>query len=147
VTWTKLQDKKTGKRFLVFNTHFDHIGQIARKESASLLKKKVDSMAGSLPVIITGDFNSKPDDEPIRVLLDNRDPLRFTDTKEISLTPHFGPAGPFNAFQAKEVDSLPIDYIFVKKKIKILKHATLSQTWEGRFSSDHFPVYAKLMLE
>jgi endonuclease/exonuclease/phosphatase family metal-dependent hydrolase len=147
VSWTKFIDKITKKTFFVFNTHFDHIGEVARKESALLLKKEVNAIAGSSPVIITGDFNSKSSDEPIRVLLDKKDPLHFIDSKEISLSAHYGPTGTFNAFQDKETDTLPIDYIFVKKKISVWKHATLSQTWQGRFSSDHFPVFVKLHLD
>lgn len=144
VTWAKFRDIKNKKLFFVFNTHFDHIGQEARRESAMLLKQKVKEIAGSEPVIITGDFNSKPADEPIKIVVDTNDADRFIDTKAISKTPHYGPTGTFNAFASKERDNDPIDYIFIKGKWKVLQHATLSQTWEGRFSSDHFPVFAKI---
>ena len=93
-----------------------------------------------------GDFNSTPADEPIQAVLDKSDPLRFTDTKELSKVPHYGPTGTFNGFQSKEVDDQPIDYIFIKGKWKVLRHATISETWEGRFASDHFAVIAKLLL-
>jgi len=144
VTWAKFKDAKTKKTFFVFNTHFDHIGKEARRESAKLLKQRVKNIAGNDPVIITGDFNSKPSDEPIKVLVDPNDKDKFIDTKSLSVTPHYGPIGTFNAFTSKEVDNEPIDFIFVKGKWKVLQHATLSQTWGGRFSSDHFPVFAKL---
>jgi len=142
VTWAKFSDIKTKKLFFVFNTHFDHIGQEARRESAKLLKQKVKEIAGTVHVIITGDFNAKPSDEPIKVLLD--DPNKFTDSKLISITPHYGPEGTFNGFGSKERDKEPIDHIFLKGKWKVLQHATLSQTWGGRFSSDHFPVFARI---
>ena len=144
VTWTKFRELKTKRIFFVFNTHFDHIGQEARRESAKLLKQKVRDIAGNAPVIITGDFNSKPADEPIKILTDVNDKNKFIDTKTISLTPHYGPDGTFNGFASKERDNEPIDFIFIKGNWKVLQHATLSQTWEGRFSSDHFPVFAKL---
>jgi endonuclease/exonuclease/phosphatase family metal-dependent hydrolase len=147
VTWARFRDRKTKKVLYLFNTHFDHIGKIARKESAMLLKEKVAGIAGNTPVIITGDFNATPSDEPIRVLTDTTDARSFTDTKAISVAPHFGPSGTFNAFQSKEISDDPIDYIFAKKKVKVLKHGTLSQTWAGRFSSDHFPVFARIMIE
>ena len=144
VTWAKFKDAKTKKTFFVFNTHFDHIGKEARRESAKLLKQRVKDIAGNEPVIITGDFNSKPSDEPIMVLMDANDANKFIDSKAISKTPHYGPTGTFNAFTSKEVDNEPIDYIFLKGKWKVLQHATLSQTWGGRFSSDHFPVFARI---
>jgi len=144
VTWGKFRDIKTKKVFFVFNTHFDHIGKEARRESARLLKQRTKDIAGSNPVIITGDFNSKPSDDPIKIITDAGDKDHFTDTKSISVTPHYGPDGTFNAFTSKELDNEPIDFIFIKGKWKVLQHATLSQTWNGKFSSDHFPVFVKL---
>ena len=144
VTWAKFKDVASKKTFFVFNTHFDHIGKEARRESAKLLKQKVKEIVGNNPVIVMGDFNSKPSDEPIKVLIDANDPGKFIDTKAISITPHYGPQGTFNAFTSKETDNEPIDFIFLKGKWKVLQHATLSQTWGGRFSSDHFPVFTKL---
>ena len=44
VTWAKLKDLETKKTFFVFNTHFDHIGKVARRESAGMLLKKIDSI-------------------------------------------------------------------------------------------------------
>jgi endonuclease/exonuclease/phosphatase family metal-dependent hydrolase len=144
VTWAKFTDVRTKRTFFVFNTHFDHIGKEARTESARLLKQKVKDIAGNNPVVITGDFNSKPSDDPIQIITESTDKDRFIDTKAVSLTPHYGPQGTFNAFTSKETDNEPIDFIFLKGKWKVLQHATLSQTWGGRFSSDHFPVFAKL---
>jgi len=146
VTWAKFRDTKNKKLFFVFNTHFDHIGQEARRESAKLLKQKVKEIAGNMPTIITGDFNAKPSDDPIKILTDVKDFDHFIDTKAISKTPHYGPAGTFNGFASKERDPEPIDFVFVKGKWKVLQHATLSQSWGGRFSSDHFPVFARLSL-
>jgi len=144
VTWARFKDKISKKIFFVFNTHFDHIGQEARRESAKLIKRRVKEIAGNNPVIITGDFNSHPSDEPIKILMDENDKDKFIDTKAVSITPHYGPLGTFNGFASKERDNEPIDFIFIKGKWKVLQHATLSQTWGGRFSSDHFPVFAKL---
>jgi len=142
VTWAKFKDRQTGKMFFAFNTHFDHMGQEARRESARLLLQKVAAIAGQTPAVITGDFNATPADEPIKVITDNANPLHLTDAKELSATPHYGPTGTFNAFQSKERDDQPIDYIFLKGPWKVKKHATLSQSWDGRFASDHFAVLA-----
>lgn len=144
VTWAEFSDRKTGKTFFHFNTHFDHMGKVARKESAKLLLQKVQEIAGNTPVIVTGDFNAQPTDEPIQVLTDANNPLGLTDTRLVSETPHYGPSGTFNAFGPKEIHDQPIDYIFIKKGFRVLQHATLSQTWKGLFSSDHFPVLVVL---
>ena len=147
VTWAKFKDRVTKKIFFSFNTHFDHIGKIARRESAKLLLQKIHDIAGTTTIIVTGDFNSFPSDEPIQIITDVSNPLHLTDTKFISQQPHYGPTGTFNSFGPKEISNDPIDYIFIRKGIKVLQHATLSQSWQGRFSSDHFPVFARLVMQ
>lgn len=147
VTWAKFKDKRSKKIFFAFNTHFDHMGKIARRESAKLVLQKVKEIAGSTPAVITGDFNAEPTDEPIQVIVDKNNSLRLTDSKELSQTPHYGPTGTFTGFQAKERNDQPIDYIFLKGNWQVLTHATISQTWMGRFASDHFAVMAELLLK
>ena len=142
VTWIKFKDRKTGKTFFHFNTHFDHVGKEARRESAKLLLQKVSEIAGKTTAIITGDFNAFPMDEPIQVIMDKTNPLHLIDAKGISVMPHYGPVGTFNGFGPKEREAKPIDYIFLKGAWKVAKHATISQTWGGRFASDHFSVLA-----
>lgn len=143
-TWAKFQDRKTKRIFFAFNTHYDHIGREARRESSKLLKAKVKQVAGGHPTIITGDFNAQPQDEPIQELTTGDH--RLVDAKTVSVEKHYGPTGTFNAFGPREVASEPIDYIFIKNGVRVLKHGTLSQTWGGRFSSDHFPVFARVVL-
>ncbi len=146
VTWASFRDRRTKKQFIVFNTHFDHMGKVARAESARLLLQKVKEIAGSQPLIVMGDFNATPDQEPIQIIMNEADPLHLIDSKAVSASPHYGPKGTFNGFQSKENSNQPIDYIFIKNGPKVQQHATLSQTWGGRFSSDHFPVFARVII-
>ena len=97
-------------------------------------------------MIVTGDFNSKPSEDPIRILVNENDSMHLVDSRNISELPHYGPGGTFNGFQSKENSEEPIDFIFIRNGIRVIMHATLSQTWKGRFSSDHFPVFARLIL-
>ena len=132
VTWGRFKDKRNGKEFFVFNTHFDHIGKEARKQSARLILQKIKDLAGNRPVILTGDFNANPNDEPIQVITDKENPMHLVDAKSISATPHYGPTGTFSGFGPRERTDQPIDYIFVRNGVTVLKHATLSETWQGR---------------
>jgi dephospho-CoA kinase len=145
VTWGEFQAKSTGKKFFVFNTHFDHLGKIARRESSKLVLRKITEIAGKNPVIMTGDFNATPDDEPIQILIDPSNPERLIDAEKISKKGHYGPYSTFNAFKQEQVGK-HIDYIFVKNGPRCLQHSTHSETWENRFPSDHFPVSAILEL-
>lgn len=139
-TWAKFRDKTTDRVFFVFNTHFDHIGQVARRESALLLIRQVEAIAANYPALLMGDFNATPADEPIKLLSQH-----FSDGKIISLTPHFGPDSTYNGFSNSEKEGMQIDFIFLHgQSWKVLRHATVSQTWGGRFASDHHPVMAEL---
>lgn len=146
VTWARFRDRLTNRVFFAFNTHFDHQGQEARRESALLVLKKLAEIAGDQPVVFMGDFNSRPYDEPIRILCDPAQPMHLQDSKGRSRTPHYGPTGTFNGFQTRERDDDPIDYIFLRGNWLVQRHATLSQSWQGRFASDHFAVIASVTL-
>jgi endonuclease/exonuclease/phosphatase family metal-dependent hydrolase len=41
---------------------------------------------------------------------------------------------------------MKIDFILVKEGIEVLQHGVLSDTWDGRFPSDHLPVLAEVLL-
>jgi len=145
VTWGYFKENKTGKKFYVFNTHFDHLGKIARRESAKLVLKKIKEIAGKSPVILTGDFNATPDDEPIKIILNPEDHDKLIDAEKISKNGHYGPYGTFNAFKSEQLGK-HIDYVFVKNGVSCSQHTTHSETWESKFPSDHFPVSAVLHL-
>ncbi len=145
VTWGKFMHKASKKQFCVFNTHYDHMGKEARRQSSLLLMNKVNTIAAKLPAIITGDFNAGPADEPVKLLTDTQQPFHFTDAEFISQTPHYGPAGTFNGWLTGDLHP-KIDYIYIKGNLGVKKHATISEIWGTRFSSDHFPVLAEVVL-
>ncbi len=138
VTWAKLRDRESGRLLVHFNTHFDHAGVVARRESARLLRSRIETIAGDAPFVITGDFNATPDSEPYRII--TADP-RLRDAYAISRCPHHGPTGTWNAFKAIEAGHR-IDFVFVSPGLEVLQHAALSDTFDGRFPSDHLPVIA-----
>jgi endonuclease/exonuclease/phosphatase family metal-dependent hydrolase len=144
VTWGKFKSKVTGKHFLVFNTHFDHKGIEARKNSAILIRKKIEEMTSdkNLPVILTGDFNLTPDQEPISLIK-----KYLSDSREITEQPPYGPVGTFNSFDWNSPIETRIDYIFVQGGVKVLKYAVLTDSKEKRWPSDHLPVFAKVQLK
>ncbi|WP_199139743.1 endonuclease/exonuclease/phosphatase family protein [Pedobacter sp. ASV12] len=138
-SWVKLYDKANKKEFLVFNTHYDHVGVQARIESAKLLKKKIQEIAPTLPVVFTGDLNVTPETEAIATIKSF-----LTDTKDISVEPPYGPTGTFNAFKWDSPLKDKIDYVFVNKAFKVQKFAVLSDSKDQRYYSDHLPVFVRL---
>jgi len=138
-SWVRLYDKSNKKEFLVFNTHYDHVGVKARIESAKLIKQKIQEIAPKLPVVFTGDLNVTPETEAIATIKSF-----LTDAKEITLEPAYGPEGTFNAFDFNSDLKNRIDYIFVNKGFKVQKFAVLSDSKNKRYPSDHLPVFARL---
>ncbi len=145
VTWAQFEHKASGRRLYHFNTHFDHVGQEARKNSAALILDQIKSNVGDEPLVLTGDFNCIPADIPYRVLTDEQNDERVYDAYFISKTPHHGPASTWTAgFRFPGVPDRRIDYIFIKNNVEVLRHGILSESWSGRLPSDHLPVLATI---
>ncbi|HJR65878.1 MAG TPA: endonuclease/exonuclease/phosphatase family protein [Gemmatimonadaceae bacterium] len=144
-TWARFRDRTTGCTYVHLNTHFDHIGEQARQESARLIRHRLDSLAAGLPVIVTGDLNADPQSVAYRVFtrdtIDGDAPLR--DAFTASRGGHYGPTSTWTAFKAIE-PGRRIDYVLVSAPIPVLTHGILPDSWDGRFPSDHLPVLAAI---
>ncbi|RYF94207.1 MAG: endonuclease/exonuclease/phosphatase family protein [Chitinophagaceae bacterium] len=138
-SWVRLYDKQNKKEFLVFNTHYDHVGVQARINSAILLKQKIQEIAPKLPVIFTGDLNVTPETEAISTIKSF-----LKDSREVTVEPPYGPVGTFNAFKFDSDLRDRIDYIFVNDGFRVQKYGVLSDSKDKRYYSDHLPVFAKL---
>ncbi|MCD8541016.1 MAG: endonuclease/exonuclease/phosphatase family protein [Leadbetterella sp.] len=141
-SWAKFRDRQTRKEFFVFNSHFDHQGVEARRNSGILLVSKMKEIAGKLPVVSMGDFNSTPETEQIRHLS-----MYYNDTFNASEQKPYGPIGTFNAFKYDAPLNDRIDYIFVSENIRVRKYAVLTDSYYQKFPSDHLPVVADLVLK
>lgn len=139
-SWVHLKEIETGVDFFVFNSHYDHEGQDARKNSSLLLLEKIEEIAGNKPVICTGDFNADPESEPIQIIYNDG---RLKDSYLISEQKPYGTEGTFNSFKVDNKYSSRIDYIWVTEGISVLKYGTLNEIQHGHFPSDHYPVMIK----
>jgi len=121
----------------VFNTHFDHVGALARTKSAELILKQVATLNNQqYPVILMGDLNASPSETPVKYLSDALYDIRNTDKFK-------GPDGTFNGF-GKDNANRRIDYIFLSGfKALHAKHLDTTRK-NGRYLSDHFAVLAKI---
>jgi len=144
-TYGLFENKASGNQFWVFNTHLDHIGDIARNKGLELILKKMETLnINKLPVILMGDFNLEPNSEAI-VSLKNK----MNDSREISNEIPYGPEGTFNAFNFESIATKRIDYIFVSnsQEIEVQKYAVLNNSNHLKFPSDHFPVFIQLIFK
>ena len=135
-SWLKLTDKKTKKVLYVFSVHFDHRGVVARRESGKLMVEKIKAIAGSTPAILVGDFNGSPESEWYKTI--NNSSL-LKDAYTFAPKPYVN-NGSFNAFQQNNPSNEIIDHIFITSPFKVSRYGILTDTYHGRFPSDHFPV-------
>lgn len=146
-TWGIFKDKESGKKFFFLNTHLDHMGKIARHEGASLVLEQAHKLAKGLPIIVTGDFNANPDDDPIKVLTDKNDPRFVIHSRDIASL-KYGPEWTFHDYGRIPEDKREwIDYIFVKGNIKVSRNGVLTDTLNSLYPSDHCPVISTLVIQ
>lgn len=134
VTWGYFLDKQTGKHVYCFNTHLDHVGEVARRESVKLITQRIKEIVKDkkAPVFLTGDFNSDINSEifdPLKkVLKQARKDAPVTDSK-----------GTFNGWGSAP-NNIVIDHIFYKNA-KPMVFKTLNENKYGRaLISDHYPI-------
>jgi endonuclease/exonuclease/phosphatase family metal-dependent hydrolase len=146
ITWAKFKDKVTSKIFYHFNTHFDHQGEMARLESANLLNDKVAEIVGKTPAVITGDLNFTPESKGYKILTGGRRNYLF-DAQKISKIDSSGSNITWNDFGNSLEDGYKIDYIFIKNNFEVNKHQIITDTFDGRYPSDHMPVLAEVRIK
>jgi endonuclease/exonuclease/phosphatase family metal-dependent hydrolase len=139
VTWAKLKDLKTKRIFMVVNTHFDHIGTEARKQSALILKKFVAALPAGTPVIVMGDFNITRSEEPYQVMVKKEGTLLIDPAPS-------NPPGTFCNFGVNSMECRAIDYIFNTIEWKSKDYNVITENDGKNYPSDHLPVIVTLNL-
>lgn len=136
------KDLKTKKTFWVFNTHLDHMGELAKTNGILLILSKIAALnTKNDTAFFMGDLNSEPNND--RIIALNK---VMNDCRNITEENPFGPSGTFNGFKHNEPVTELIDYIFISKnsKFKVRKFAVLSDSKDLRYPSDHLPVYVEI---
>lgn len=138
VTWAKLKDKETGKVFYAFNTHLDHVGEVAREQSILLIVKKIDEIVkkDKAPVFLSGDFNSNVNSAIF-------DPLKSIMKDSRAILPESEWIPTYNNF-GNGNDAM-IDYIFYKNA-EVQDFKTLNGDYGKPYISDHYPVMATMKI-
>jgi len=146
--WVEFKDNSTCKTFFVFNTHFDHVGVVARSNSADVIKNKVEEIVGDKPAFIMGDLNCETGSEPTLKLNSYFKQAR-------SLTPSekvYGGIGTFHDYGTKN-PPVQIDYIYLANsdQIMIEQFTTITKVFVMNdyimYSSDHYPVYTTATIQ
>lgn len=139
-TWAVLENKETKEKYVHVNTHLDHIGVEARRNGVELMLKKLDEYS-DIPTVFTADMNIEEGTENY---------LQFVNSGFMYDTKH----------QAKNtvdyltfhnikpsVYNVVIDYIMINNKFSADTYRVVTAGIDGKYVSDHFPIYADLYIK
>lgn len=164
-TWGHFRHKPSGREFLFFNLHMDHVGTTARVESAKLVQQKMKEFGSELPTFLTGDFNVDQTHNSYKEISESgvlADSYNIADLV-------YALNGTFNSYYTTGFTDSRIDHIFVSPRVKVKKYGVLTDTYRSfdendtivaadapseielkgyraRIPSDHFPVMVEVEL-
>lgn len=133
-----LCDKATQQSFVVFNTHLDHVSDEARIKGIAVVLDKI-AQFGNLPAMIMGDFNAEEDSETYRSATESFLDVKYeTENTMTSATyQNWGAA----------LDRNCIDYVMISKTgFSVESYQVVTDTYDGVYPSDHFPLSVHLTL-
>jgi len=137
VTWAVFEDLRAKRRFYYSNTHFPHrdIDEQARVNCANILASRLRARPQEEVLIVTGDFNTDVAGQSHQIL-----------TREAGLKDAWeaaarreGPRGTFHAFKGTPGETR-IDWILFRGPLQPMLAETITDNFNGRYPSDHFPV-------
>lgn len=149
-TVAEVKMKKSGRRIRVFNTHFDHVSPLARTFGAKLILEQIHrfNQTDPLPTIVMGDFNASPNSKAVRLMREN-----LMNYKDVRLQDIYGfldqlIGNTYHGFKGKITQKFkPIDYIFVSNDFEVVTASVNTQSYDGAYPSDHYPISAVLRLK
>ena len=153
-TWVALRDLATGKEIAIGNVHIH--GQRA-EVAVELLVSRMRKAVGQMPLILAGDFNSLPESEAYRRMVD-ADDLGMIDARDVAgevrgqLETFLGPGEAVAAADlANQKPGKPdrplrrIDYVFVTPDMQVDEFELQKPAVKpGFFASDHFPIWVRV---
>ena len=155
-TWGLFKENKSGKTFYFYNLHMDHIGKIARSESAKLILAKIKETGVKIPVVLTGDFNVDQNSDSYKVLQSSHILQDAYTLSKIRLDN----SASFNDYGNRLGSSERIDHIFVSPQFSVKRYGILNDGYVDakdvadektkqimRYPSDHFPVMISVDLK
>ena len=140
-TWVVLLNNESGEKYVHLNSHFDHVGIEARRNSVNLILDKAKEFT-DLPIVFTADMNVKQGSENYNQFVDSG---VLKDTKFIA---------PKSMDYCTYHDTKPqlhkddvIDYVMVNDNFEALEYSVVTEGIDGRYVSDHFPIYADIVIK
>ncbi|MBQ6020650.1 MAG: endonuclease/exonuclease/phosphatase family protein [Clostridia bacterium] len=139
-TYAALKNKYNGEEYIHINSHFDHRGPQAQKNGA---KEIIDFVRSTMPtgkaIVFTADMNVYDTSEAYRTMTSY-----FADARKTAEDSVY--YGTFHAAHPETHENAIIDYVLYYDKIEAKTFRVVTEGVDRRFVSDHFPIYADLIV-
>jgi len=145
VTWARFRDKATGKAFVFVNTHFDHMSEEARAQSAKLIRTRLADLKPAAPILLVGDFNAVAKASAAYTTLTGDGFL--VDLFRTAPARKGEELNTFHGYRKANRDGIHIDWLLGRGGWKAKTAAVVEFEVKGQFPSDHFPVMVQVGLE
>ena len=134
-----LTEKTSGRDFVVFNTHLDHVSDEARIKGIAVVLDKI-AQFGGLPAVIMGDFNalegSQTYQSATEYFLDAQ--YAAAETMEHHTYQNWGNPEKFKR----------LDYFMISKSgFGVERYWVVEPIHDGIYASDHCPIVLQLTLQ
>lgn len=138
-TWAEFEQAEVAGSFWFVTTHFDHMGTLARLNSANRIRQWLEEhrREQGRPAIFCGDLNFQPTAEPYSALMS--DASLLTDTRPAGVMD-----GTFCGFEKGKMECIIIDYIFCTNEWKSSNFRVIQDNDGRHYPSDHLPVVVTL---
>ncbi len=134
-----LEDKVTEKEFVVFNTHLDHVSDEARINGINVVLDKIKEFGG-MPAVLMGDLNAEETSDTYKSATEYFYDVKYQTEDTMKSCTYQG--------WGTQLDRECIDYIMVSKTgFKVHSYKVITDTYDGVYTSDHFPLVATLSFE
>lgn len=138
-TWGFFHDKATGREFCHYNTHLDHVSELARINGIKLVISHAMENCSGLPLVLTGDFNAYPDSETCRFASS-----QMVDAASIAPKRHRNPGITWHGYGIDRPGNDIIDFIYLSRGIGVRDYYIDDRMFDGCYASDHYAVVADL---
>jgi endonuclease/exonuclease/phosphatase family metal-dependent hydrolase len=141
--WIRLRDRVTDRELIFASTHFDTNAN-AWQPSARTLRRELQTIGGTTPVIVGGDFNCPAGSASHRYLIAEggfRDVWYESDHSDAGVVTFHGFSG---RRQLPTDENERIDWILVRGELTCIEAKIDYSSKSGEPASDHYPVIADL---
>lgn len=132
-TWAIFECLADGKRYAHVNTHLDAFNEPIREQEIGMVLDLADRLKNQgLPVVVTGDFNSRESSVIYKAVMERGWLDAKYQTEDTTML------GTFNDFGKYEPPYFgPIDYFFINPGCFDVQRYSVTVCWEGEFMTDH----------